>query len=94
MGIGPQCRTDVREGLLVVAGLVHASLWEVGGGALRCLGLHLLPPSPLISSSDAHWTHLVEGLGVHHTVALLKHTALLQEHGTVGLCTHLWREQV
>lgn len=32
MGIGPQCRTDVREGLLVVAGLVHTSLWEGGGG--------------------------------------------------------------
>lgn len=31
MGIGPQCRTDVREGLLVVAGLVHTSLWEAGG---------------------------------------------------------------
>lgn len=29
MGIGPQCRTDVREGLLIVAGLVYTSLWEV-----------------------------------------------------------------
>lgn len=92
MGIGPQCRTDVREGLLIVAGLVHTSLWEGGGG--RCLGLHLLPPSPLLSSSDAHWTHLVEGLGVHRTVALLKHTTLLQQHGAVGLCTHLWRQWV
>lgn len=63
---------------------------SVGRAGPRCRELPLLPPLPLISSSNAHWTHLVEWLGVHHSVALLKHTALPQQHGAVGLCTHLW----
>lgn len=89
MGIGPQCRTDVREGLLVVAGLVHTPLW--GGqdpGVKDFICCYHFP------ISTARWTHLVEGLGVHCSVAFLKHTALLQQHRAVGLCTHLWGQQV
>lgn len=38
-------------------------------------------------------THLVEGLGVHGGVAVLKHRALLHQHRAVGLRTHLWGDR-
>lgn len=89
-GVGPQRGADVREGLLVVAGLVHAPL-QADSGVGTCPPAAQSPPGPptAVLHLPAGPAHLVEGLGVHHGVALLEHRPLVHQRCAVGLCTHL-----
>lgn len=87
-GVVTQGGAHVGEGLLVVAGLVHAPLrWTRHGS--RVSGPQPPLPAPRSPPWPAGPAHLVEGPGVHGGVAALEHGAVPHQHRAVGLCTHL-----
>lgn len=87
-GVVTQGGAHVGEGLLVVAGLVHAPLrWTRRGSWVSSPQPPV--PAPRCPPRPAGPAHLVEGPGVHGGVAALEHGAVPHQHRAVGLCTHL-----